>query len=87
LQRAYFRTVHFIVKARQKAIEHKGNIMNHYFNLLSRTESAATAVCASLLSVFTVGAVIMLFSSAIPDAVSSELVAFDVAVVTTSNNI
>jgi hypothetical protein len=40
------------------------NIMNRTFNILTRTESAATAVCASLLSVVTVGAVMALFATA-----------------------
>jgi hypothetical protein len=38
--------------------------MNRTFNILTRTESAATAVCASLLSVITVGAVLGLFATA-----------------------
>jgi hypothetical protein len=41
-------------------------IMNRTFNVLTRTESAATAVCASLLSVATVGAVVALFATATP---------------------
>jgi hypothetical protein len=40
--------------------------MNRTFNILTRTESAATAVCASLLSVATVGAVLAIFASAAP---------------------
>jgi hypothetical protein len=40
--------------------------MNRTFNILTRTESAATAVCASLLSVVTVGAVMALFATATP---------------------
>jgi hypothetical protein len=40
--------------------------MNRTFNILTRTESAATAVCASLLSVATVGAVLALFATAAP---------------------
>jgi hypothetical protein len=38
--------------------------MNRTFNILTRTESAVTAVCASLLSVVTVGAVMALFATA-----------------------
>ncbi len=38
--------------------------MNRTFNILTRSESAATAVCASLLSVVTVGAVLALFATA-----------------------
>jgi hypothetical protein len=40
--------------------------MNRTFNILTRTESAVTAVCASLLSVVTVGAVMALFATATP---------------------
>jgi hypothetical protein len=39
------------------------NLMNRTFNILTRTESAVTAVCASLLSVVTVGAVMALFAT------------------------
>ena len=40
--------------------------MNRTFNILSRTETAATAVFASVLSVITVSAVAALFATAIP---------------------
>jgi hypothetical protein len=40
--------------------------MNRTFNILSRTETAATAVFASVLSVVTVGAVAALFATATP---------------------
>jgi hypothetical protein len=40
--------------------------MNRTFNILTRTESAVTAVCASLLSVATVGAVLAIFATAAP---------------------
>lgn len=40
--------------------------MNRTYNPLTRTESAVTAVCASLLSVITVGAVLSLFATAKP---------------------
>jgi hypothetical protein len=40
--------------------------MNRTFNILTRTESVVTAVCASLLSVITVGAVIALFATTTP---------------------
>jgi VIT1/CCC1 family predicted Fe2+/Mn2+ transporter len=40
--------------------------MNRTYNPLTRTESAVTAVCASLLSVVTVGAVLGLFATAKP---------------------
>jgi hypothetical protein len=42
------------------------NPMNRTFNILTRTELAATAVCASLLSVVTMGAVLGLFATASP---------------------
>jgi hypothetical protein len=61
--------------------------MNRSFNILSRSESAATAVSASLLSVVTIGAVMALFSTATPDAVSPALIAFDTVVITASKNI
>ena len=41
--------------------------MSRTFQILSRTESAATAVGASLLSVITVGAVLAMFASVTPD--------------------
>lgn len=40
--------------------------MNRTYNPLTRTESAVTAVCASLLSAITVGAVLSLFATAKP---------------------
>ena len=52
--------------------------MNRTFNILSRTEVAVTAVFSSVLSVVTVGAVAVLFSTATP----SETVNTHVAVVT-----
>ncbi len=61
--------------------------MNRSFKILSRTESAATAVSASLLSVVTIGAVMALFSTATPDAASPALIAFDTVVITASKNI
>jgi hypothetical protein len=47
--------------------------MNRTFNILTRTESAATAVCASLLSVLTVGAVAALFATATPGVATEGL--------------
>ena len=41
--------------------------MSRTFQILSRTESAATAVGASLMSVITVGAVLAMFASVTPD--------------------
>jgi len=65
----------------------KETIMNRTFNILSRTESAATAISASLLSVVTIGAVMALFSTATPDAVHAETIAFDTVVITASKHI
>jgi hypothetical protein len=48
--------------------------MNRTFNILTRTESAVTAVCASALSLVTVGAVIGLFATATPNDVSDRVV-------------
>ena len=49
--------------------------MNRTFNSLSRTETAVTAVFASVLSVVTVGAVAALFATAIPTEVLNANVA------------
>jgi hypothetical protein len=57
--------------------------MNRTFNILTRTESAATAVCASLFSVVTVGAVIALFATATPTE-SIDRVVLEPVVVTAS---
>ena len=46
--------------------------MSRTFQILSRTESAATAVGASLLSVITVGAVLAMFASVTPDASTTQ---------------
>lgn len=48
--------------------------MNRTFNILTRTESAVTAVCASVLSVVTVGAVIGLFATAKPADTTDRIV-------------
>ena len=52
--------------------------MSRTFNILSRTETAVTAVFASVLSVVTVGAVAALFATATP----TELLNANVAQVT-----
>ncbi len=44
--------------------------MNRTYTTLSRTESAVTAIGASLLSIVTVGAVIALFTTATPAEVA-----------------
>jgi hypothetical protein len=60
-------------------------IMNRTFNILTRTESAATAVCASLLSVISVGAVLSLFATATP-SVTVDRVALEPIVVTANKS-
>ena len=49
--------------------------MSRTFNILSRTETAVTAVFASVLSVVTVGAVAALFATATPTEVLNANVA------------
>ena len=46
--------------------------MSRTFQILSRTESAATAAGASLLSVITVGAVLAMFASVTPDVSTTQ---------------
>jgi hypothetical protein len=46
--------------------------MSRTFHILSRTESAATAMGASLLSVITVVAVLALFAAVTPDVSSTQ---------------
>ena len=46
--------------------------MSRTFQILSRTESAATAVGASVLSVITVGAVLALFASVTTDVSTTQ---------------
>ena len=60
--------------------------MNRTFHILSRTESAVTAVCASVLSVVTVGAVFALFASASPDAQPAAQAVFDRVVISASKS-
>ncbi|MGL4234211.1 MAG: hypothetical protein ACRCWJ_22850 [Casimicrobium sp.] len=48
--------------------------MNRTFNILTRTESAVTAVCASLVSAFTVGVVLSLFATATTTATIDRVV-------------
>ena len=64
--------------------------MNRTFNLLSRTETAVTAVFASVLSVITVGAVAALFATAAPTETSSANIAavtFEKVTITGSKSI
>ena len=51
--------------------------MSRTFQILSRTESAATAVGASLLSAITVGAVLALFASVTPDVSTTQPVVLE----------
>ncbi len=60
--------------------------MNRTFNILTRTESAATAVCASLLSVATVGAVLALFATAAP-VESIDRVVLEQVVISAAKNV
>ena len=64
--------------------------MNRTFNILSRTETAVTAVFASILSVVTVGAVAALFATATPTEIPSTNVAhvtFEKVTITGSKSI
>ena len=64
--------------------------MNRTFNSLSRTETAVTAVFASVLSVVTVGAVAALFATATPTEVFNTNVAqvtFEKVTITGSKSI
>jgi hypothetical protein len=64
-------------------IESQESTMNRTYNPLSRTESAAVAFGASVLSIVTVGAVVALFASAAPAEVSSlERIVLDTVVIT-----
>jgi hypothetical protein len=57
--------------------------MNRTYNILSRTESAAVAVGASLFSIVTVGAVVALFATAAPAEISSlDRIVLDTVVIT-----
>jgi hypothetical protein len=57
--------------------------MNRTYSILSRTESAAVAVGASLFSVITVGAVVALFATAAPAEISPlDRIVLDTVVIT-----
>jgi hypothetical protein len=60
--------------------------MNRTFNILTRTESVVMAVCASLLSVITVGAVLSLFVTATP-AVTVDRVVLEPVVITAPKSV
>ena len=51
--------------------------MSRTFQILSRTESAATAAGASLLSVITVGALLAMFASVTPDVSTTQLIVLE----------
>jgi hypothetical protein len=59
--------------------------MNRTFNILTRTESAVTAVCASVLSIATVGAVVSLFATVAPTETVDRVV-LDPIVITASKS-
>jgi hypothetical protein len=61
------------------------NIMNRTFNILTRTESTVTAVCASLLSVVTVGAVMALFATATHEVAVDRVVLEPVVITATKS--
>ena len=64
--------------------------MNRTFNILSRAETAATAVFASVLSVVTIGAVAALFATATPTEAANTnvaLVTFEKVTITGSKSI
>ena len=56
--------------------------MSRTFQILSRTESAATAAGASLLSVITVGAVLAMFASATPDVSTTQPIVLERVTIT-----
>ena len=56
--------------------------MSRTFQILSRTESAATAVGASLLSVITVGAVLAMFASVAPDVSTTQPIVLERVTIT-----
>ena len=56
--------------------------MSSTFQILSRTESAVTALGASLLSVVTVGAVLAMFASATPDVSTTQPIVLERVTIT-----
>ena len=56
--------------------------MSRTFQILSRTESDATAVGASLLSVITVGAVLAMFASVTPDVSTTQPIVLERVTIT-----
>ena len=56
--------------------------MSRTFHILSRTESAATAVGASLFSVITVGAVLAMFASVTPDVSTTQPIVLERVTIT-----
>jgi hypothetical protein len=60
--------------------------MSRTFQILSRTESAATVVGASLLSVITVGAVLALFASVTPDVSTTQPIVLERVTITAAKS-
>jgi hypothetical protein len=58
--------------------------MNATFSILTRTESTMAAVCATALSIVSLGAVLVLFASVAPDATPINHAVFDTVVITSS---
>ena len=56
--------------------------MSRTFHILSRTESTATAMGASLLSVITVGAVLAMFASVMPDVSTTQPIVLERVTIT-----
>jgi VIT1/CCC1 family predicted Fe2+/Mn2+ transporter len=59
--------------------------MNRTFNVLTRTESAVTAACASVLSLVTVGAVIGLFATVSPTETADRVVLEPIVITATKS--
>jgi hypothetical protein len=79
-------TVHSIATLRCK-LKSLELIMNRTYNILSRTESAAVAVGASLFSIVTVGAVIALFATTTPEEAPLERIVLDTVVITAAKTV
>ena len=61
--------------------------MSRTFHILSRTESAVTAVGASLLSVITVGAVLAMFASVTPDVSTNQPIVLERVTITAAKSV
>jgi hypothetical protein len=60
--------------------------MNATFSILSRTETAITAACASAALIATVCAVLALFASAAPDVSRPNHTVFETVVITAARS-